>query len=110
MELVKSVLEDAEIKDIEIEKSGLWVTDCEILRLHYAKTLLAWHDRFQENRYKVLELFDERFFRMWEFYLIISEFSFRYGKHMNFQIQLSKNVDSLPITRDYMLQTENDNR
>lgn len=90
----------------EIEKSGLWVTDCEILRLHYAETLLEWDKRFQQNRLAVADLFDERFCRMWEFYLIISEFSFRYGKLMNFQIQLTKKVNSLPITRDYIRDTE----
>jgi len=90
----------------EIEKAKLWVTDCEILRLHYAETLLEWDKRFQANRAKVAEMFDEKFCRMWEFYLVISEFSFRYGKHMNFQIQLSKNVDALPITRDYMIDGE----
>lgn len=90
----------------EIEKAGLWVTDCEILRLHYAETLLHWDNRFQYNREKIADMFDEKFCRMWEFYLIISEFSFRYGKHMNFQIQLTKNVDSLPITRDYLFEAE----
>ena len=90
----------------EIEKAGLWVTDCEILRLHYAETLLEWDKRFQANRDKVAEMFDERFCRMWEFYLIVSEFSFRHGKHMNFQIQLSKEVGALPITRDYMIDAE----
>ncbi len=93
----------------EIEKSGLWVTDCEILRLHYAETLLEWDKRFQMNRSEISQLFDERFCRMWEFYLIISEFSFRYGKLMNFQIQLTKNKNSLPITRDYIQQTETNN-
>jgi len=90
----------------EIEKSGLWVTDCEILRLHYAETLLEWDRRFQANRAKVAEMFDEKFCRMWEFYLIVSEFSFRHGKHMNFQIQMSKTVGALPITRDYMSENE----
>ncbi len=90
----------------EIEKAGLWVTDCEILRLHYARTLLEWNKRFQANRHKVAIMFDERFCRMWEFYLVISELSFRYGKHMNFQIQLSKNVNSLPLTRDYIHSAE----
>ncbi len=90
----------------EIEKAGLWVTDCEILRLHYAHTLREWDNRFQANRDKVAEMFDERFCRMWEFYLIVSEFTFRYGNHMNFQIQLSKTVDATPMTRDYMLATE----
>lgn len=90
----------------EIEKAGLWVTDCEILRLHYALTLAEWSKRFQANREKVAEMFDESFCRMWEFYLTISEFSFSYGKHMNFQIQLSKTVDALPLSRDYMLAEE----
>jgi len=67
---------------------------------------MEWDKRFQANRDKVAAMFDEKFCRMWEFYLIISEFSFRYGKHMNFQIQLSKNVDALPITRDYMIDGE----
>ncbi|WP_409431958.1 class I SAM-dependent methyltransferase [Litorimonas sp. RW-G-Af-16] len=87
----------------EIEKANLWVTDCEILRLHYAETLLEWDKRFQANRATVAEMFDEKFCRMWEFYLIVSEFSFRHGKHMNFQIQMSKTVNALPITRDYMM-------
>lgn len=90
----------------EIEKAGLWVTDTEILRLHYAETLLEWDKRFQANRTKVAELFDEKFCRMWEFYLIVSEFSFRHGKHMNFQIQLAKTVNALPMTRDYMMDGE----
>ena len=89
-----------------IEKAGLWVTDMEILRLHYADTLLAWEQRFQQNRKKITDLLDERFCRMWEFYLIISEMSFRHGKHMVFQIQLSKSVDALPITRTYMNDAE----
>ncbi len=89
-----------------IEKAGLWVTDVEILRLHYADTLLAWEQRFQKNREKITDLLDERFCRMWEFYLIISEMSFRHGKHMVFQIQLSKSVDALPVTRTYMSEAE----
>ena len=90
----------------EIEKAGLWVTDTEILRLHYAETLLEWDKRFQANRDAVIEMFDEKFARMWEFYLIVSEFSFRHGKHMNFQIQLAKDVKALPMSRDYMRETE----
>jgi len=90
----------------EIEKAGLWVTDTEILRLHYAETLLEWDKRFQANKDKVIEMFDEKFARMWEFYLIVSEFSFRHGKHMNFQIQLAKDVNALPMSRDYMRETE----
>ncbi|HFB54778.1 MAG TPA: class I SAM-dependent methyltransferase [Hellea balneolensis] len=90
----------------EIEKSGMWVTDIEILRLHYAETCLEWDKRFQANRDKIATMMDERFCRMFEFYLIISEFSFRYSKNMNFQIQLTKRVDALPITRDYMHEAE----
>jgi cyclopropane-fatty-acyl-phospholipid synthase len=89
-----------------IEASGLWVTDTEIWRLHYAQTLSAWHDRFEANRDKAAALLGERFCRMWEFYLLTSELSFRYFKHMVFQIQLTKSVDTLPLQRDYMFQAE----
>jgi len=85
-----------------LERSDLWVTDVEILRLHYAETLRAWEARFQENRARAAALFDERFCRMWEFYLIGSEISFRYGKHMVFQMQLAKQRDAVPLARDYM--------
>ncbi len=94
----------------EIEKAKLWVTDCEILRLHYAYTLAEWDKRFQVNRETVTEMFDEKFCRMWEFYLVISEFSFLYGKHMNFQIQLAKDVNALPVTRNYMMDDAVDSR
>ena len=90
-----------------IEASGLWVTDTEIWRLHYAETLRAWEARFQENRGKAAALLGERFCRMWEFYLISSELSFRYFKHMVFQIQLARSVDTLPLQRDYMHEAEN---
>ena len=89
-----------------IEGSKLWIDDIEIWRLHYAETLLAWGDRFAANRDKAKALLGERFCRMWEFYLLVSEFSFRYGKHMVFQIQLSRNVDALPLARDYMGEAE----
>ena len=89
-----------------IESSGLWVTDTEIWRLHYAETLRAWYDRFEANRGKAEALLGEKFCRMWEFYLITSELSFRYFKHMVFQIQLAKTVDTLPLQRDYMVDAE----
>ena len=89
-----------------VEPTGLWVSDIEIWRLHYADTLAEWEKRFQRNRAKIVRQFDERFCRMWEFYLIISEFSFRFGKHMVFQMQLTKSVDGLPLTRDYMANAE----
>jgi cyclopropane-fatty-acyl-phospholipid synthase len=85
-----------------IERAGLWITDIEILRLHYSETLRAWRARFEANRDKVRALYDERFCRMWEFYLVGSEIAFRRQGHMNFQIQLAKRVDSLPLTRDYI--------
>ncbi|HVI28608.1 cyclopropane-fatty-acyl-phospholipid synthase family protein [Hansschlegelia sp.] len=89
-----------------IEGSKLWIDDIEIWRLHYAETLLAWGDRFAANRDKAKALLGERFCRMWEFYLLVSEFSFRYGKHMVFQVQLSRSVDALPLARDYMVEAE----
>ena len=89
-----------------IEQAKLWVTDIEIWRMHYAETCLAWGGRFAANRDKAAALLGERFCRMWEFYLLISEFSFRYGKHMVFQIQLTREVDGVPLTRDYMGETE----
>ena len=87
-----------------IERAGLWITDLEILRLHYAQTLRHWRERFLANRRKVLEIYDERFCRMWEFYLAISEMSFRYGGLMVFQAQLTRRVDVVPLTRDYVSQ------
>src|SRR5246127_3127288 len=89
-----------------VERSKLWVTDIEILRLHYAETLRAWRRRFERNRDRTRELYDERFCRMWEMYLVGSEVSFRHGGCMVFQMQLAKAVDSVPITRDYMLDWE----
>ena len=88
------------------ERAGLWVTDLEVLRLHYAKTLHRWYERFQANRAEMAALYDERFCRMWEFYLAGAEMGFRYGDHMNFQIQLAKSVDALPLTRGYIDQAE----
>ena len=89
-----------------VEKSRLWVTDIEILRLHYAKTLAEWERRFQLHRAEVAGMMDERFCRMWEFYLIASELAFSHGKHMNFQLQLTKTARALPLTRDYMFERE----
>ena len=85
-----------------IERAGLWVTDIEILRLHYAETLKAWRERFEANRAEIAALYDERFCRMWEFYLCLSEVAFRHRGCMVFQIQLSKRVDAVPLTRDYI--------
>jgi cyclopropane-fatty-acyl-phospholipid synthase len=89
-----------------IEKVGLWVTDVEILRLHYAKTLREWRRRFTANREEVRRLYDERFCRMWEFYLTGCEVAFRYMRQMVMQIQLTKRLDTAPLTRDYMFDWE----
>ena len=89
-----------------IERSGLWVTDCEILRLHYARTLAHWRARFAANRDEIRALYDERFCRMFEIYLAGCEITFRRAGHMNFQIQLSPSVDAVPQTRDYMFLDE----
>jgi cyclopropane-fatty-acyl-phospholipid synthase len=89
-----------------IQRARLVVTDIEILRLHYAETLKAWRDRFLARREEVVALYDERFCRMWEFYLAASEMSFRYGGMMVFQVQLARNQDAVPLTRDYMGPTE----
>jgi cyclopropane-fatty-acyl-phospholipid synthase len=85
-----------------IERAGLWVTDVEILRLHYAETLKAWAERFAARRAEAAVLYDERFCRMWEFYLAASEVAFRWGDHMVFQLQLAKRRDVVPLTRDYL--------
>ncbi|MBS1102299.1 class I SAM-dependent methyltransferase [Gluconobacter sp. Dm-62] len=89
-----------------IERSGLWMTDCEVLRLHYARTLAEWRKRFDANRDKVLALYDERFVRMFEFYLVGAELAFRVQGHMNFQLQLTRSIDAVPFTRDYMFERE----
>ena len=89
-----------------IEKAGLLICDIEILRLHYAKTLQAWRERFMARREEAVRLYDERFARMWEFYLAASEMSFRKQNMMNFQIQLTKRQGVVPITRDYITREE----
>jgi cyclopropane-fatty-acyl-phospholipid synthase len=89
-----------------IERSGLYVTDVEVLRLHYAETLKEWRLRFHRNWAKAAALYDERFCRMWEFYLAGCEMAFRHDHMAVFQFQLAKRLDTLPLTRDYMLESE----
>jgi cyclopropane-fatty-acyl-phospholipid synthase len=89
-----------------IEKAGLLVTDIEILRLHYAETLKAWRERFLAHREEVERIYDQRFERMWEFYLASSEMSFREQNMMVFQIQLTKRQGIVPMTRDYIMREE----
>jgi cyclopropane-fatty-acyl-phospholipid synthase len=89
-----------------VERTRLWITDIEILRLHYARTLRAWRRRFEHSRERVAAIYDERFCRMWELYLVGSEIAFRRAGHLVFQMQLAKAVDAVPLTRDYMLDWE----
>lgn len=89
-----------------IEKSGLIITDIEILRLHYAETLKAWRQSFLAHWNEAKALYDERFCRMWDFYLAASESAFRWQGMMVFQIQLAHKQDAVPLTRDYIMQEE----
>ena len=85
-----------------IENSGLVISDMEVLRMHYSHTLRHWKERFLSKKETVLELFDEKFFRMWEFYLTSCEMVFKWGDQVVFQLQLTKNNISAPTTRDYI--------
>jgi len=89
-----------------LERQGLWVADTEILRLHYAYTLREWQRRFEANRARIAEMHDERFCRMWEFYLYATELGFIDGSNMVFQLLLARERDAVPITRDYMIDAE----
>jgi cyclopropane-fatty-acyl-phospholipid synthase len=89
-----------------IERAGLLVCDIEILRLHYAETLKAWRERFMARREEAVQFYDERFARMWEFYLAACEMTFRKQAMMNFQIQLARRQGVVPITRDYIARAE----
>jgi len=88
------------------EARRLWVTDVEVLRLHYAKTLAHWHQRFMARWDEMAALYDERFCRMWEFYLTLAELEMRKGYSMVFQMQIARHIDTVPIVRDYMVDAE----
>ena len=87
-----------------IEKAGLIVSDIEVLKLHYSYTLRHWKENCIKNKAKIIEMFDERFFRMWEFYLAGCEIAFKWGDQVVYQFQLTKNYTSTPTTRDYIYQ------
>jgi cyclopropane-fatty-acyl-phospholipid synthase len=89
-----------------IERERLYVTDIEVLRLHYAETLRHWHSRFQANRDKIEAVYDARFCRMWEFYLKASEMAFRHYDQMVFQMQIARQQDAVPLVRDYITDWE----
>ena len=86
----------------ETQKLNINVTDVEVLRLHYAHTLTRWYQNVLENKDKIIKMFDQRFFRMWEFYLLASKYSFVNMGNIVFQIQIAKNINNLPLTRNYI--------
>ena len=86
----------------ETQKLNINVTDVEVLRLHYAHTLSRWYQNVLENKDKIIKMFDQRFFRMWEFYLLASKYSFVNMGNVVFQIQIAKNINNLPLTRNYI--------
>lgn len=88
-----------------IENAHLWLDDVECWRLHYAETLRHWFDRFQSNSDKAAQIYDERFVRMWRFYLVASEQTFRFGRQAVFQFQISRRQNAVPLTRDYLYET-----
>ena len=85
-----------------IENSGLVISDMEVLRIHYSHTLRHWKEKFLSKKEIVLDMFDEKFFRMWEFYLASCEMAFKWGDQVVFQLQLTKDFTSAPNTRDYI--------
>ena len=85
-----------------VERSRLFITDVEVLRLHYAETLRHWRERFIANWDDAKAIYDERFCRMWEFYLAASEVAFRHLGLVVFQIQLARRQDAVPLTRNYL--------
>ena len=87
-----------------IEPAGFYITDVEVLRTHYTDTIVEWSRRLAARRDEIVAMHDERFFRMFEFYLTFSEFAFRNLDHVIFQIQLAKRQDAVPITRTYLEQ------
>jgi len=87
-----------------VEKSEFIVTDIEVLRMHYSHTLRHWKQRFLQNKDQVISMFDEKFFRMWEFYLTSCEIAFKWGDQVVYQFQLTKDYKSIPTTRDYIYQ------
>ena len=89
-----------------IERSGLVICDIEVLRLHYAQTLRMWRERFMARRAEAAALYDERFCRMWEFYLSMSETAFRYQDIAIFQVQLARRQEAVPLTRNYISERE----
>jgi cyclopropane-fatty-acyl-phospholipid synthase len=91
-----------------IEKEDLYTTDIEYLRLHYAQTLRHWYDRFVARIDEAARLYDERFCRMWKYYLVACEQTFRHGQQCVFQVQMAHRQDAVPLTRDYLYRADAD--
>lgn len=85
-----------------LESSGLWQTDIEVWRLHYADTLKAWRTRFEDRQADIVKMYDEPFIRMWRYYLTACEMSFRETRQVVYQFQLAKRIDTVPVTRGYL--------
>ena len=86
----------------EVERQGLIITDIEVLRLHYARTIRAWSDKFEANYAKILPMYDERFMRMWRYYLAASEIGFTHMSNVIFHFQITRDQSAVPLTRDYL--------
>ncbi|MCX7644793.1 MAG: cyclopropane-fatty-acyl-phospholipid synthase family protein [Rhodobacteraceae bacterium] len=93
-----------------VEKEDLYADDIEVWRLHYAETLRHWHDRFVAREDEARALYDERFCRMWRYYLVAAELTFRLNRQVVFQIQLSKAQEAVPLTRDYLYPADREQR
>ena len=100
---------ELDVRRLRADGIPVWVTDIEILRLHYAETLRQWRQRFLANREQIKQMagYDDRFCRMWDFYLAGCEVAFRYMNQMVFQIQIARRQDAVPLTRDYLTDAEN---
>jgi cyclopropane-fatty-acyl-phospholipid synthase len=85
-----------------IEREDLITADVEVWRLHYAETLRHWRDRFEAHLDEITDLYDARFCRMFRYYLVASEMTFRHARQSVFQFQLTRRIDTVPLTRDYL--------
>lgn len=87
---------------LPMERAGLWQTDIEILRLHYARTIRHWRDRFNAHQATISDQYDERFLRMFEYYFAICIVAFENQMQGVYQFQLAKDLTTVPVTRDYL--------
>lgn len=88
------------------EQERLILSDCETLRLHYYHTINHWYERTRAHEEEIVQLFDDRFYRLWLFYLAGAMTAFSDGSMVNYQLQYIRDRRALPITRDYMREDE----